>query len=155
MVNHPSTYWLDSMMVKFSDLTGTCAFRVMRPSDHYCSFYSSAFSRAVQQYVLKFEKSLVKTQEQECSFRIIYFNPLHKLGTEVGKVHFCNIPLLLNSIEAKVLMKREAVEGGNWKGQRLAKWWWPLPFIIFSPGILVPKKLINCAKNESIVPNIN
>ena len=35
------------------------------------------------------------------------------LGTEVGKVHFCNIPLLLNSIEAKVLMKREAVEGGN------------------------------------------
>ena len=44
---------------------------------------------------------------------MIYSNPLHRLGTEVGKVHFCNIPLLLNSIEAKVLMKREAVEGGN------------------------------------------
>mgnify|MGYP001406764557 CR=1 FL=1 len=42
-----------------------------------------------------------------------FSTPLHKLGTEVGKVQFCNIPLLLNSIEAKVLMKREAVEGGN------------------------------------------
>ena len=72
---------------------------------HFHEQYNSTYQ--------KLEKSLVKTQEQECSFRMIYFNPLQRLGTEVGKVHFCNIPLLLNSIEAKVLMKREAVEGGN------------------------------------------
>ena len=55
----------------------------------------------------------LKHKNKNASSEILISNPLHKLGTEVGKVHFCNIPLLLNSIEAKVLMKREAVEGGN------------------------------------------